>query len=100
MTYTVWIKHLSYDRDRELVSADLAGEMGGRHVDVQLQFALRAHGKRTDTELRSVILLEIQQILRSAANVTLAELPTLPVHQCPSRGRNAALLSRWEIEVG
>lgn len=90
MTHTVWIKHLSYDRDRELVSADLAGEMGGRHVDVQLQFALRAHGKRTDTELRSAILLEIQQILRSAANVTLAESadasgPPMP-QQRPERG--------------
>jgi hypothetical protein len=73
MTHTIVIKRLSYDRDRELVAAELAGEMGGRHVDVQLQFALRAHGERTESELRRAILLEIQQILRSAANVTLAD---------------------------
>jgi hypothetical protein len=73
MTHTIRIKRLSYDRDRELVTSELSGEMGGRHVDVQLQFALRAHGERTESELRNAILLEIQQILRSAANVTLAE---------------------------
>ncbi len=73
MTHTVSIKRLSYDRDRELVAAEMSGEMGGRHVDVQLQFALRAHGERTESDLRAAILLEIQQILRSAANVTLAD---------------------------
>ena len=75
MTHTIWIKRLNYDRDRELVAAELSGEMGGRHVDVQLQFALRAHGERTEAEIRNSILLEIQQVLRSAANVTLAESP-------------------------
>ena len=44
MAHTVWMKRLTYDHDRELVAAELSGEMGGRHVDVQLQFALRAHG--------------------------------------------------------
>ena len=75
MTHTIWIKRLDYDRDRELVAAELSGEMGGRHVDVQLQFALRTHGERTESELRNAVLLEIQQVLRSAANVTLAESP-------------------------
>ena len=73
MTHTIWMKRLNYDRDRELVAAELSGEMGGRHVDVQLQFAMRAHGERTESELRSAILLEIQQILRSAALVTRIE---------------------------
>ncbi len=73
MTHTILMKRLSYDRDREFVAAELSGQMGGRHVDVQLQFALRAHGERTESELRSAILLEIHQILRSAANVTVAD---------------------------
>lgn len=75
MTHTIWIKRLDYDRDRELVAAELSGEMGGRHVDVQLQFVLRTHGERSESELRNAVLLEIQQVLRSAANVTLAESP-------------------------
>jgi hypothetical protein len=40
MNNTVRIKRLDYDPECERVTAELSGEMGGRHVDVQLQFVL------------------------------------------------------------
>lgn len=73
MTHTVWIKRLAYNPDHETVNAELSGEMGGRHVDLQLQFALRPHGEHPEADLHKIVLLEIQQILRSASNVTLSE---------------------------
>ena len=73
MTHTVWIKRLDYNPECERVNAELSGEMGGRHVDVQLQFVLRAHGERSESDLRKAIILEIQQILRSASNVVLSD---------------------------
>ena len=76
MTHTVWIKHVTYNPDHEMVKAELSGEMGGRHVDIQLQFALRAHRERPEADIRTIALLEIQQILRSASNVTLLEQMT------------------------
>ena len=68
------IKHLAYDPERDMVSADLTGTVGGRAVQLQLRFPFRDHSARPGTDLRTSALAEMQQILRSAANITLPEI--------------------------
>ena len=95
------IKRLAYDPDQEIVTAELTGEIGGRHVDVQLQFPFRAHGDRPGADLRSIALLEIQQILRSASNITLPDTADPcggVVEATPITGQNGT--TDWENEGG
>jgi hypothetical protein len=97
MTHTVSIDSLVYSPDHDTVRAVISGEMGGRHVDLQLQFPLRAHGEVAHDDLRGAALMELQQILRSASNVTLAE--RAPSGSTDVAARNRAI-SRWDNEGG
>ena len=97
MTHTVFIESLVYSPDHDSVRAVLSGDMGGRHVDLQLQFPLRAHGEAAPDDLRRSALLELQQILRSASNVTLSSRPYSDVAARPERNEAT---SRWDNEGG
>ena len=98
--HEIRVKRLAYNPDQEIVTAQLTGEMGGRDVEVQLRFPFRAHGDRPEVDLRKVALLEIQQILRSASNITLPDISD------PAAGRVAPTplgqsgTSSWENEGG
>jgi hypothetical protein len=97
MTHTVCIDSLVYSPDLDTVRAVLSGDMGGRHVDLQLQFPLRSHGGAVQDDLRRSALQELQQILRSASNVTLAGRPYSDEPETPEPDRAT---SRWEGEGG
>jgi len=95
------IKRLAYDPEQEVVSAELTGHVGGRNVDVQLQFPFRAHADRAGVDLRNIALVEIQQILRSASNITLPETADRNgrvVAATPTIGQNGT--ANWENEGG
>jgi phage tail protein X len=93
------IKRLAYDPEQRVVNAELTGEVGGRNVDVQLQFPFRAHGDRSEVDLRNIALLEIQQILRSASNITLPDTSDRnAVAATRSHGQNG--IASWENEGG
>lgn len=101
MAHEIRIKRLAYDPDQEIVSGQLTGDMGGRNVELQLRFPLRAHGERAGADLRKIALSEMQQILRSASNITL------PGSGDPAGGRVAPTPAaaqsgtpNWENEGG
>ena len=101
MVHEIKIERLAYDPDQEIVSAALVGEMGGRNVDVQLRFPFRAHVDRPGVDLREIALLEIQQILRSASNVTLPDAADPSggvVTASPATEHNGT--ARWDNEGG
>src|SRR5689334_16456064 len=99
MVHEIRIKRLAYDPEREVVSAELTGEMGGRNVDVQLQFPFRAHGDRPGTDLRNIALLEMQQILRSASNIALPEIDH-PAGGAVAPATRQSGTASWENEGG
>jgi hypothetical protein len=95
------IKRLAYDPEQEVVSVELTGDVGGRNVDIQLQFPFRAHGDRPGADLRNIALLEIQQILRSASNITLPDTADQNggvVAATSTMGQNGT--ANWENEGG
>ena len=101
MDHEIRIERLTYDPDQDIVRAELVGELGGRNVDVQLQFPFRAHVDRPGVDLRAIALLEIQQILRSASIVTLPDV-TDPsggvVTASPATEQNGT--ANWDNEGG
>jgi len=101
MAHEIRMKRLAYDPDQEIVSVELTGTMGGRNVEVQLQFPFRAHADRPDVDLRNIAVLEMQQILRSASNITLPESNDPKggiVRPAPAVGQTGT--ANWESEGG
>ena len=70
MNQDISIRSLEYDLIQGKVRVELEGLMGGRSVTLQVQFAFRADDV-PEAELKRVAILETQQILRAASNVTL-----------------------------
>lgn len=58
MTHTIQIDRLTYDPDVNAVTAAISGELGGRHVHVQVQFPLRASTQRDDEARRQSAIAE------------------------------------------
>src|SRR5690349_194272 len=67
------IKSLGYNALLGQVQVGIAGELGNRDVQISIQFPFRA-GSPPEVGMRSVALLEAQQILRAAATVSLPSL--------------------------
>ena len=88
------IKSLRYNALLGQVQVGIAGELGNRDVQISIQFPFRA-GSPPEVGMRSVALLEAQQILRAAATVSLPSLladdvppPTSPANLSdPRRSR-------------
>lgn len=101
MVHEIRMKRLAYDPDHEIVSVELTGTMGGRNVEVQLRFPFRAHADRPGVDLRKIALLEMQQILRSASNITLPDI-TDPKGGvvAPASAVGQSGTANWENEGG
>jgi len=100
MANTTTIERLAYDPVRDVVSADLTAAMGGRAVHLQLRFPFRHHGDRPTTDLRVIALTEMQQILRSAANITLPDFMNAGDGTVGDLSTSQAGTDRWENEGG
>jgi hypothetical protein len=77
------ITSLRYNALLGQVQVGIAGELGNRDVQISIQFPFRA-GTPPEVGMRSVGLLEAQQILRAAAAVALPSLLADGVPQATS----------------
>lgn len=99
--HEIRVTRLTYDPDQEIVSAELTGDMGGKDVELQLRFPFRAHADRPGVDLRQIALREMQQILRSASNVTLPDIMDAAggvAEAAPATAQSGT--GRWENEGG
>ena len=99
MSHTVQIDELTYNPNEDVIRAVISGELGGRHVDLLIRFPLRPAAATDASHLRSTALLQLQQILRSASNVTLAPRASSDIPRRPSCDQPDNT-SAWDNEGG
>ena len=98
---TTAITRLAYDPEEDLIKADLIAENGGRAAHIQLRFPFRHHEDRPTTDLRAIALTEIQQILRTAANLMLPDVMNAGNGTVTEAGRRLQSgTDAWENEGG
>lgn len=83
----ITVQSLSYDLIQERVLVAIMGNLGGRDVQIQVQFQLRPPGHLPETRLRELALEEAQQILRAAAKVSLPPRVAKPERQTDTTSR-------------
>jgi hypothetical protein len=83
----ITVQSLSYDLIQERVFVAIVGNLGGRDVQIQVQFRLRPPGHLPETRLRELALEEAQQILRAAATVSLPPRIAKPKSDTDTTGR-------------